>query len=86
MRKLSGIVLLLAIALSTVQLYSSVEGRCYASIDCEGGWWDPTAQCDGVGQYPQALKCETYVTGGEQHYYIHARCTNDPGDDDDCDV
>jgi hypothetical protein len=82
MKKLAGIVLLLAIAFATIQLYGAMA-TCYASIDCEGGWWDPTAQCDDE-DLTNEIFCYTYVEESESHYHIHAKCSHNKANEDDC--
>jgi len=88
MRKIAGIVLLIALICATVQLYG-VQGTCEASIDCDSGWPpDPTAQCDTKYPYPEyELICYTYLVIGESEsgYTIYANCTFDDGDQDACD-
>jgi hypothetical protein len=88
MRNLTGIVLLLALICATAQLYSYDTAECHASIDCEGGWTDPTAECEESDIYAE-LHCLTFVIDSRSDYTIHAQCWRGEEkakvDDEDCD-
>jgi len=85
MRRITtGIVLFIALMLCTYFSYAHHDHWCEASIDCEDGIFDPTADCEANGDNA-GNECFTFVEASYPGFFINAYC---PGDRDPqyCDI